>query len=259
MRCAAFDVSDRLLRQAARRAARPRPRLRVLRSRRPGTPRACGRWPNRTSIRATSSREPTWDRPPRYLRIMLPRRPASPPRNFRESDDRSTSRRRGVTIDARRSAAAKRAGAVSSFAGAMNESSMTAIAVLNHGVKATLDSLQLKMTARMMNAADTPDGQALLAHARELGAKGILAIEGILTASTTRPREGRLPRESAVAGSQGRAIQDLAIKLNHIVLAIDERNGERRSTTEGRGEDAASKPEPEEDRGTSKAETPKSQ
>lgn len=164
----------------------------------------------------------------------------------------------GVTIDARRSAAAKRARGVSSFAGAMNESSITAIAVLNHGVKATLDSLQLKMTVRMMNAADTPDGRALLAHARELEAKGILAIEGILTASTTRPREGAAaPGAGGVAGSQGRAIQDLAIQAHDIVLAIDELSGERRSTAEGQRDDAASKPEFE--RSTPKAETPKPQ
>ena len=71
-----------------------------------------------------------------------------------------------------------------SWAGSMLGGHQSAtLAVLNHGVKEALDSMQLKQMVNMMGASDRPAARALLAHAREMDAESREAVNRVLAMS----------------------------------------------------------------------------
>jgi hypothetical protein len=103
----------------------------------------------------------------------------------------------------------------------------TPVLVLNHGVKDVLDSMELTQLVRLMGSSDA-GGRALLAHAREMEAEGLRAVDGVLSAGSPGSREGaNRPGPNVEAGGQGGPIRTLALQASEVVMAIQELTGER--------------------------------
>jgi len=70
------------------------------------------------------------------------------------------------------------AGAAGTGGDPMGVVDLTAVTLINHGVKEAVDSLQLKQMVRMMGA-ETDRGRALMEHARQMDSESRQAIESL--------------------------------------------------------------------------------
>ena len=114
-------------------------------------------------------------------------------------------------------------GAMSAGGGMIGGTDLTSVALINHGVKEALDSMQIKQMVRMMGSSDSPAAQQLLSHAREMDTDSREAIQAF---GGSGGASGASGTGHASGGGQSGMVQTLAQQANDVIQAIQELGGE---------------------------------
>jgi len=114
-------------------------------------------------------------------------------------------------------------GAMSAGGGMIGGTDLTSVALINHGVKEALDSMQIKQMVRMMGSSDSPAAQQLLSHAREMDTDSREALQAF---GGSGGASGASGTGHASGGGQSGMVQTLAQQANDVIQAIQELGGE---------------------------------
>jgi len=115
--------------------------------------------------------------------------------------------------------------------GRLTGEASTQVAILNHAVKAALDSMELKGFVREAGSAETAAGRAILTHAREMGSESLQTVRRVLSSMSaaadfrTGPTGPGLT-DDAILGTE--LVRALATQANEVVVAASDPAGERR-------------------------------